>query len=189
METKRPLSDEDSLNSGTWAVALYPAARSFIGRVHLIEFIDPYTGPGLVEGAGGKPRSEIPVEEVIRAAHVTLFPVFDFFNVTLRPVPIRGEDGKMKIDAATGTPEVGMAREPIVNALEFTCYDAPLHLKDVTCWYFFSQMDERDCASYKNFVRQAWRQQKHFRSQTSTIQPPTPTEAAAIARGHGGRRS
>jgi len=184
METKRPLSEEENLNSGTWAVALYPSARSFIGRVHLLDFKDAYINRNILEG-NDRGRRDVPVEEVVQATCVTLFPVYDFFNVTLRPVPIRGEDGKVVME--NGVPAMGMSREPMCNALDFTCYDTPAHLKGVIGWYFFSQMDDADVASYKNFVRQARVGQKHFRKQNSSIQAPTAEEAAAIARGHGKR--
>jgi hypothetical protein len=182
MEAKRPLSEEEILNSGTWGVAVYPSARSFIGRVSLIDFVDPYE----VANGEGKPRALVPVEEVVRATYVTIFPAFDFFNVTLRPVPVRDAEGKVVME--NGAPAVGMSREPMVNCLEFTCYDVPMHLKNMTGWYFFSQMNEADVASYKNFIRQARQQQKHFRQANSNIKAPTATEAEAIVRGHGGRR-
>ena len=186
MENKRPLSEEEALNSGTWGVALYPSARSFIGRVHLIDFKDAYINKNVLDGNAGKDRSTIPVEEVVRSEFVTLFPAYDFFNVTLRQVPIRDAEGKMQME--NGVPAVGMAREPMVNALEFTCYDVPLHLTPRPVgWYFFSQMNEADVASYKNFIRQAIAQQKHFRKQNSKIQAPTAEESAALARGHGRR--
>lgn len=187
METKRPLSEEEILSSGTWGVALYPSSRSFIGRVHLLDFEDAYVLPKEDDIAAGRGRSTVPVEEVVKASCVTLFPAYDFFNVTLRPVPIRDGEGKPVME--NGIPAVGMSREPMCNALDFTCYDVPTHLKGVIGWYFFSQMNEADVESYKNFVRQARLGQKHFRKQNSNIKTPTAEEAAAIARGHGGRRS
>jgi hypothetical protein len=182
METKRPLSEEEALNSGTWGVALYPAARSFIGRVQLLDFRDPYD---VIDGTG-TPRDSVAVEHVVRASIVTIFPAFDFFNVTLRPVPIRDPEGKVVME--NGVPAVGMSREPMVNCLDFCCYDAPVHLKGDLAWYFFSQMDDADVKSYKHFIRQARQQQKHFRQANSNIKPPTAQELEAVARGHGGRR-
>lgn len=183
MESKRPLSEEENLNTGTWAVTLYPSARSFIGRVHLLDFKDAYVLPKEDDIAAGRERSTVPVEEVVRATCVTLFPAYDFFNVTLRPVPIRDKEGKLVTE--NGQPAIGMSREPMCNALDFTCYDTPVHLKNIIGWYFFSQMNENDVASYKNFVRQGRTQQAHFRKQSSSIQAPTIEEKAAIERAHG----
>jgi hypothetical protein len=154
-----------------------------MGKVHLLDFVDPY---GVSEEDKAKKKATIAVKQVLEAKVITLLPCFDFFNITLRPVPILGEDGKPQM-IRPGIPEMGMQRDPMVNTPDFLVYDAPVHVTSRMAAYFFSQMDERDVAAYRSFMKQALLQRDRYRQQTSAIQPPSDAERKAIERGHAPR--
>lgn len=177
---KRSLPDPEDLRSGTWLVALVPSPRSFIGRVFELDG-ERENEPNVV------PPKQFSRHEILKARVLTLYPVFDFFNTTLRPVPVRGPDGKPAIDQRTGMPEMGMARDPLVNPLDFTYYPTPLDLftDRLIGVYHLSQMHQFDAEQYRDFMKQAVESQKRYRQAHSKILSPTEAEREALARGHG----
>lgn len=128
---------------------------------------------------------EVPVADVVRADIVTLMPTYDFF-APLRQVQAQGPDGK---------PMMGMTRDPLITARDFTSKPYKTHIKNGpgVLFDFFSQMDAEDRKIYRGFVAQAREHAKDKYDQMTKAQNGPRVELAdasalsAIARAHGRR--
>lgn len=175
------LPDPEDLDTGTWIVGVCNSTRSFVGRVIELDFVRQYDDSNKLK--------EISRHAIGNARTITLFPAFDFFSTVLTRVPIMGKDNKPEMDPTTGMPKMGMNREPIMNAVDFTTWPIPVDLMGHVAIYHLSQMHKQDADAYRSFMKFAMDTQKAFRKHTSALHLPTNQERGEVERQHGGRRS
>lgn len=189
MEEQRnnDIRESDDIDTGTWVLALRENGVGYLGRVSKLDGVDAYKrdAPGdLVPVEGRKPRSEVPVEDVLAAELVTLNPVFDYREM-VKDIPIIDpRTGKMMQDPNTpGIPAMQPMRTPLVMPVGFTLIDAPIHLRGRSYDFrFLSQMDRRDQETSRGFARDTRQAMQQARAQASGLTLPTGADVADIAK-------
>lgn len=186
MELNEQSDDHDS---GTWVLALRENGIGYLGRVAKLDGQDAYVH-AVVKDSGGaemKPRSEVPVDEVLGAELVMLNPVYDYREM-VKDIPIIDQrTGKMMQDPNTpGIPAMQPMRTPLVMPVGFTLMDAPIHLRvHAYDFRFFSQMDKRDQETTRSFARETQQMMQQMRAQASGLTLPTGAEVADISKARG----
>jgi hypothetical protein len=170
MEQQR--STIEDLFIGTWVLVTNGPAR-FFGRVHKLDLRD-------------LPKSEtkeVQVETVLFSKIISFKPTFDFF-APLRPVMMRGADGRPQTDA-NGNPVMSMARDPLCTGRDFSNRPQVTHLVNgpgIT-FDFFCQMEDEDRKTYQSFIEAVAK--SRYNLEPSAIHTPDSREVAAITRQHG----
>jgi hypothetical protein len=174
---------QDDHNNGSWLLALRENGKGYLGRVSKLDGKDAYA----CTDDAAKPRSEVPIEEVIEAKVVTLNPVYDY-REQVKEVPIIDpKTGKMLADPNTpGIPAMQPVRSPLVMPVGFTLEPAPIHLRgELYDFRFLSQMDKRDAKTCRDFAQETRTIMRRTRLQASGLQAPNGEEIATIAKAHG----
>ena len=177
--------ESDNHDTGTWVVALAPGAGfGYLGRVEKLDGRAAYTRLDLdasnveMRDIKMKPRSEVPVEEVLEANIVTLNPAYAYREM-VKEVPVFDPaTGKMVPDPQVpGIPMTMPMRTPLVMPVGFTAEVAPVHLRGKSYDFrFLSQMDRRDAETYRRFARDTRNQMTDMRMQASGLAAPTKEE-------------
>lgn len=156
--------------------------KGYLGRVSKLDGKDAYARPLAAISAEPKPRSEVPVEEVLAAELVTLNPVYDY-REQVKEVPlIDPETRKMVQDPnMPGLPIMQPMRTPLVMPVGFTLIAGPIHLRGARYDFrFLSQLDKRDAETLRGFARETRQMMKTTRLQASGLTAPTPEERKKI---------
>lgn len=179
----------DDHDTGTWVLALKENGVGYLGRVSKLDGVDAYTytapnGDGEVYAAtkNGKPRSEVPAEEVLDAERITLCPVYDYREM-VKDIPIIDpKTGKLLQDPNhPGIPAMQPMRSPLVMPVGFTLCPAPIHLRAFSYdLRLLCQMDPRDQQTLRSFAKDTRQNMKQMRMQASGLSVPTGAEVADI---------
>jgi hypothetical protein len=157
-----------------------------VGRVSKIDGQDAYAHPERLDenSPEAKPRSDVPISEILAAELLTLNPVYDYREM-VKDIPIIDPTtGKMMADPNTpGIPAMQPMRTPLVMPVGFTLVAAPIHLRSKFYDFrFFSQMDKRDADTTRSFAKDTRDMMKNARAQASGLTLPTGAEIADISK-------